>query len=228
MLFLHGKGRFVQIFHIEILQYVVFRYVAEQGDLVFNSFFQRKLRAADDDIRLDAHALQFLDRCLRGFGLHLSGSFQIRNQSYMDDDGVVMSHFVLKLTDGFQERLTLDIAHRTSGLNDGDMHVFRREIPIKPALDLVGNVRDDLYSTAAVIAPALLLQDGPVYLAGGNVGVLVQAFVDKTLIMSQIQICLSAVIRDEDFAVLHRIHGSRVDVDIRVEFLHGDFVAARF
>ena len=44
--------------------------------------------------------------------------------------------------------------------------------------------------------------------------------------MTEIQIGFRAVIGDEDLAVLVRAHGARVDIDVRVEFLNGDFVAS--
>lgn len=44
--------------------------------------------------------------------------------------------------------------------------------------------------------------------------------------MTEIQIGFRAVIGDEDLTVLVRAHGARVDIDVRVEFLNGDFVAS--
>ena len=43
--------------------------IAEQSDLFKDVFFQRLDAAKHDDVRLDAHALQFLDRVLGRFGL---------------------------------------------------------------------------------------------------------------------------------------------------------------
>lgn len=40
--------------------------------------------------------------------------------------------------------------------------------------------------------------------------------------MSDIEIGLRAVCRDEDLAVLERVHRPRIDVEVGVEFLHGD------
>ena len=44
--------------------------------------------------------------------------------------------------------------------------------------------------------------------------------------MTQIQIGLRAVLRDEHFAVLDGIHRAGIDIDIGVKFLHRDFVAS--
>lgn len=70
------------------------------------------------------------------------------------------------------------------------------------------------------------MKDRPIDFSGGDVGVFGQAFIDEPLVMSQIQICFRAVIGDEDFSVLNGVHGAGVDVDVRIEFLHGDMVAS--
>ena len=88
-------------------------------------------------------------------------------------------------------------------------------------------MRDYLYGTAAVIATALALQYAPVNLSSGNIGIAGEAFIDKTLIVTKIKISLGTIIGDKHLSVLNRVHSSRVNVDIRVKFLHGNGVAAR-
>ena len=44
--------------------------------------------------------------------------------------------------------------------------------------------------------------------------------------MSKVKVSFSTVICDENFSVLDWVHGSWIDVDVRVEFLNGDFVAS--
>lgn len=46
--------------------------------------------------------------------------------------------------------------------------------------------------------------------------------------MSKIKICFRAVICYKYFAVLDRIHCSRINIDIGIKFLHSDCIAARF
>jgi len=46
--------------------------------------------------------------------------------------------------------------------------------------------------------------------------------------MSQVQVCFCTVIGNEDFTMLDRVHGSGIDIDIRIEFLHGHFVSTGF
>ena len=87
---------------------------------------------------------------------------------------------------------------------------------------------DDLYGATAVIAATFLLQYAPVNLTGRHVGILTQAFIDETLIVSQIQIRLGSVIGNENLTVLTRVHRAGVDVDVGIKLLHGDTVATGF
>ena len=87
---------------------------------------------------------------------------------------------------------------------------------------------DDLNRATAIIAAALLIQNRPVNLSGCNIGLLRQALIDKTLIVSQIKVCLSTVVGNENFAVLYRVHGSRIDIDIGIKLLHCHAVSAHF
>ena len=69
VLALHRKRSLIEIFHIKILKNMAAGDVAEQGDLILDALIQFMLGAADDDVRLDSHTLQFFDARLRGFGL---------------------------------------------------------------------------------------------------------------------------------------------------------------
>ena len=79
-----------------------------------------------------------------------------------------------------------------------------------------------LHGAAAVISPAFLLENGPVNFSSGHIGIFVQTLIDEALIMPKIQVCFHAVVRNKDLAVLNGIHGAGIDVDIGIEFLHGD------
>ncbi|GAA2847524.1 hypothetical protein GCM10010517_04600 [Streptosporangium fragile] len=45
--------------------------------------------------------------------------------------------------------------------------------------------------------------------------------------MADVEVGLGAVVCDEDLTVLERVHGARVDVEVRVELLHGDAQATQ-
>jgi hypothetical protein len=50
----------------------------------------------------------------------------------------------------------------------------------------------------------------------------------KSLIMTQVQIRLGAIIRNEHFPMLKGAHGSRIDIQIRIELLESDTKPAAF
>ena len=106
-----------------------------------------------------------------------------------------MSHFVLELTDCFKERLAFDISDGSADFYNCNMHIIGCEITVKTALDLVGNMRDYLYGSSAIISTTFFLQNGPVNLTGCHIGIFVKAFINETLIMSQVQIGFRTVMR---------------------------------
>ena len=46
--------------------------------------------------------------------------------------------------------------------------------------------------------------------------------------MSQVQICLCAVVSNKDFSVLDRVHSARVHINVRVKLLHGHLIPSCF
>ena len=69
---LHRKRRFIQVFHVQVLQDMSVWHIAKQRDLVLDALIQLMLAAAYDHIRLNAHALQLFDTCLRRLCLKLA------------------------------------------------------------------------------------------------------------------------------------------------------------
>ena len=184
------------------------------------------LGAGDDDVRLDTDLAQLGDRVLRRLGLELSDDADHRHQGDVDVEHVVAADVLAELADGLEEREALDVADRAADL--GDEHVDLGELgqAVHAALDLVGDVRDDLHGAAEVVAAALLGDDAVVDAAGGDVGVALDELVEEALVVAQVEVGLGAVLGDEDLTVLERAHRPRVDVDVRVELLARDLEAA--
>ena len=89
-------------------------------------------------------------------------------------------------------------------------------------------MRNYLYGTPAEIPVTFFLKNRPVNLTGCHIGIFIKTLINESLIMSQIQVCLCTIVFYKNFSVLNRVHGSRINVDIWIELLHGDFVATRF
>ena len=143
----------------------------------------------------------------------------------MDQNGIFMTYIVLKLTDGLQKRLAFNISDGSAYLYNSDPVLILLFGPIEPALDLVCNMRNDLYGTSAVIPMTFLLKNRPVNFTGGHVGIFVQALINKPFIMTEIQICLRTVIRYENLSMLDRVHRTRVYIDIGIKLLHGHLIS---
>ena len=95
------------------------------------------------------------------------------------------------------------------------------------ALDLVGDVRDHLDGVAEVLAATLLGDDGRIHLPGGDIRRPGQIAVEEALVVADVEVGFSAVLGDEHLAVLKRVHGARIDVEVRVELLHRHLQTAR-
>ena len=80
---------------------------------------------------------------------------------------------------------------------------------------------DDLHGGAQILSPAFLVQNVPVYLAGGQVGILVEPFIDEALIVAQIQIRFGPVLRYIHLSVLVGAHGAGIHIDVRIQLLSG-------
>ena len=172
------------------------------------------------DIRLDTALLELLDRMLRRFGLEFLRGAQIRHQSQMNGHAVLLRKLPLKLADGFHERLGLHVSHRTADFSDDDIVLPCLSEKQHSSLDFVGDMRDDLHGLAQIRAFTLLVYDSIVYLAGSDIVRLRSMHAEKTLVMSEIQVCLGSVVRHVALPVLIRIQRTRVHIYIRVEFLY--------
>ena len=87
-------------------------------------------------------------------------------------------------------------------------------------------MRDVLHGLAQVVAAAFLLQHALEYLAAGQVVQTGKLAVNKALIVAEVKVGLGTVIQHVHFTVLVGAHGARVDVQIRVELLHGHLQTA--
>src|SRR4029077_3790236 len=74
----------------------------------------------------------------------------------------------------------------------------------------------------------LLRQDGFVDASGRPVIVAGKLGVREALVVPQIEVRLRAIFGHKHFAVLKGAHRARIDVQVRIAFLQGDFETATF
>ena len=139
----------------------------------------------------------------------------------MEEEDVVSADLMADLAHGFEEGQGLDIADGPADLRDDDIDVGTGHAT-DARLDLVGDVRNHLDGVAEVFTAPLLGDDGGVDLPGRHIGRPVEIRVEEALVVTDVEICFSTVVSDEDLSMLKGIHRAGVDVEIRIEFLHGD------
>src|SRR6202162_959925 len=131
--------------------------VGEQRDLAPLFIRQRLAAAAQQHGGVDTDRAQFLDRMLRGLGLDLARAADDWHQCQVHVERLGTSKLDAKLADRLQKRQRLDVADRAADLDHGDIGVVRTEQDA--ALDLIGDVRNDLHGSAQVVAAPLLGDD---------------------------------------------------------------------
>src|SRR5947208_1474658 len=122
---------------------------------------------------------------------------------------------------------SLDIAGRSTDFgNDNVVFALIGEF-VDTALDDIGDVRNYLHGFAEIVAASFLQNYALVNLAAGKIVVSRENAVGETLVMTKIQIRLRAVVQHINFAVLERIHRSRIDVEVRIKFLEDNAQTAQ-
>ena len=133
-------------------EYAVGGDAAKQRDLVFEVGIERILRAAYYDIGLYPYAAQLVDAVLRRLCLEFPRRGNIGNERDVTVHDVSASYAARKLTDSFEKRKPLYIADRSAYLGNDDL--VAGSDPEDALLNLVGDVRDDLYRAAVVVSGA--------------------------------------------------------------------------
>ena len=125
------------------MYYGIFVYVAEQGDFLAKVQAQFMFGTQHQNVRLDTGTLQFLDRVLGRLGLQLAGGCQIGYISQVYTQGV-FAQFPLQLSDTFQIRQRLDIAHGSADFCNDEVEFIFVAQQFHVTFDFVRDVRDDL------------------------------------------------------------------------------------
>ena len=159
-------------------------------------------------------------------GLEFTSRRQEGNQRDVNECDIVATQVGAHLTRGLQEGLGLDIAHGSANFRDDDIGGISLGVGdglrAHDALNLVRDVGNDLDGVAQIFTAAFLCDDGRVDLTGRRVRSAGEVHVQEALVVADIQVGFRAIFRDENLTVLEGIHGSRIDIDVGIELLHGN------
>jgi hypothetical protein len=143
----------------------------------------------------------------------------------MDIHHILRACVFAELADGLQKRQALDVADRAAHFGNHEVGVLLAPHPADMLLDLVRDMRDDLYRRAQVVAPTLLVDDRLVDAPCCEVRVARAVHIQKPLVVPQVQVGLCAVVGDEHLAMLVRVHRARVDINVGIHFEGGNGIA---
>ncbi len=220
----HLERHVVDARHIAVLDDAVAINVAEEADFVLDAAGEGLLGATDDDVGLHTLLLQGLHAVLRRLGLQLAGSGDVGNISQMDDNART-TQAPFQLAHSLDERIGLDVAHGATDLGDNELVIAGIAEGGNALLDFVGDVGNHLHGLAQEVATALLLDDILVDTACGDVICLRSGHTGETLVVSQVEVGLSAVLGNIALTVLVGVERTRIDIDVGVELLVGDRIA---
>jgi hypothetical protein len=77
-------------------------------------------------------------------------------------------------------------------------------------------MRDDLNGATQIIASSLFGNDFRIDLTSSDIGSFGQVLTSEAFIVTQVQIGLGSIVRDENFPVLIGIHGPRVNIEVGI------------
>ena len=227
-LLVEHRGDVVDARHVDRVDHGLLVDVAHERDLALVRLGDGPVAAQHEGVGLDADRAQGRDGVLRRLGLLLPRRPHERHERDVDEEDVAAAELVADLARRLDERLRLDVADRAADLGDDDVGLrVLVGLQAHAALDLVGDVRDDLHGVAEVLAAALARDDLRVDLARRDVRRLAQVDVEEALVVPDVEVGLGAVVGHEDLAVLERVHRPRIDVQVGVELLHHDAQTAR-
>ena len=121
---------------------------------------------------------------LRRLGFMLVGAAQKRHQRNVNKQTVFSADLQGNLTDRLYKWLRFDISDSAADFGNHHVRAGLFADVINKFLDFIGNMRYDLNGRAQIFAAPLLIENVPINLAGGKVGIFVQIFVNKALVMT--------------------------------------------
>ena len=157
---------------------------------------------------------------LSRLGLKFPSSSKIRYQGQVYGTDAVFRKLPLELAYGLNKGLGLHISYSSTHLGN-DYVVFSGLAEKKhSAFDFIRDMRYNLHCPAKVCTLSLLGNHGVIDFSCSHIVRLRGMDAQKALVMTEIKVGLSAILRYITFTVLVWIESSRVNVNIRIELLN--------
>ena len=218
-----NDGDFIDVVHVQTGNDRLRLDIAEIGYLGLDFRCQKFRRPADDDIRENTPLLQKINALLSGFGFLFIDTCGNRHVGEVYKYNIVPSHILFHLAHGFQEELVFNISNGSTDFHNHQVRGFFLNNLPDVIFDQIRYVGDVLNGFTQVITASFLFPDHVENLAHGQIPVGLTSNTQETLIMSEIHIHLTPIIKHENFAVFKGIHGAGVHIKITVTFDGNNF-----
>ena len=137
----------------------------------------------------------------------------------MNIQDIFLARLRSELSDCLQKRQAFNVTDGASDLDNDNIYPVCNKL--YAIYELLRNVRNHLYGPAQVVAPPFFGDNGVINFTGCKIVIAAQFGARKTFVVTKVQIGFRTVIRYNNLTMLKRVHGSRVDVYVGVEFLNG-------
>lgn len=120
---------------------------------------------------------------------------------------VVLSSSDAQLSKSLDERHRFDVAHGSSKLDNADIRLLTSVVDwnfsdsLDPILNCLDNMRHNLYGMSKIVTASLLVDNELIDLAGCDVVVAGQCDVEVALVVAEIQIDFSTIVKNEAFTM---------------------------
>ena len=137
----------------------------------------------------------------------------------MDHQRIVGAQIPAHLAHGFHKRQRLDVTHRATYFGNDEIVFAAIAQQEDVALYFIGDVWHYLHSLAKVFALAFFGDHIIVNPAGGHVIGLRGWYVQKTLVMPQVEVGFCSIVSYITFPMFVWIERARIDIDVGIKFL---------
>ena len=161
-------------------------------------------------------------------GFYFLCASDIWHQCQMNVQTVFSPDVKRKLPYRFKEREPFYISYGSAEFYNNNIQIFPSGNSFYKSLNLVSNMGHHLNRLAQIITSALFANYRVINPSRSEIIFFPYSQRCETFIMSKVQIRLSSIIGNIDLTVLEWAHCARIDIEVGIYFLNGDFQAPTF
>ena len=195
--------------------------VTHVRNLALESGAQWLFTSTHDDVGLNTTRAKFGNTVLSGLCLLLAAWSNERHQCDMEITHVVTASFITELANCLEERQDFNVTDGSAHFRDHYICVFCGNTA-NTTFDFVGDVRDDLHCLSQIITATFGRKNGLIDGASCCVRATSEILINESFIVTKVEVCFTAIVSNKHFTMFKRIHCSRINVDVRIQLLHGD------